>query len=214
MIKDVLNNLREYKPLFDGHENKYNDLKAMLEQTKDNKTVSEGMDSIVNHYLQSLGRIREYENIEVLKQYQEPEGVVRTMAQMDIECARSNRYQQELTLVAVKLELLDNSVPMEEGLKESIKVIRQHIRKPDYIGLYKEDCLLVLLPNTNSLLSKNVITKFENQLNSMMLLYGWRISFTFCMTNYNRWEGYDILLKRLDFGIQKGKRDQTAIVQI
>lgn len=211
MIKNALNNLKDYSPLFDGSEKVYQALRNVAEN---NPHVTPEFDLVVNHYLQSLGRLREYENNEVIKEYQQSADTSRTMGQMDIECSRANRYQQELTLVEVRIELLEDSLRKEEVLEESRKVIKQHVRKPDYVGIFKDKTLLLLLPNTTALLSKNVMTKIENQLNSMALLYGWQVAFAFCMTNYNHWESYDILLKRLEHGLQKGKRDQTAIIQV
>lgn len=71
------------------------------------------------------------------------------MTQLDIECSRANRYQQELSIVNVTIDGIESAnLPEDEVINTIEDAIKSMIRKPDYVGRIESSELLILLPST------------------------------------------------------------------
>ena len=132
--------------------------------------------------------------------------------QLDRECSRANRYQQNLTTCMVYFnyeQAEESSMINMMNLFET--AFRDSLRKTDCVGLYRVDKLLILLPNTLQDDAMLVIKKLEEQIHNIGMVHNLELGEVFAVTEFIRWESYELLLKRLEYGILRGIQNNKKI---
>jgi GGDEF domain-containing protein len=132
--------------------------------------------------------------------------------QLDRECSRANRYQQNLTTCMVHINY---DQAKEASMNSMMNVfetsLRDSLRKTDCVGLYRVDKLLILLPNTLKDDAMSVIKKLEEQIHNIGKVHNIELGEVFSVTEFIRWESYELLLKRLEYGILRGIQNSKKI---
>ncbi|PKM68035.1 MAG: hypothetical protein CVU95_05150 [Firmicutes bacterium HGW-Firmicutes-2] len=132
--------------------------------------------------------------------------------QLDRECSRANRYQQNLTTCMVHI---NHDQTKEASMNSMMNVfetsLRDSLRKTDCVGLYRVDKLLILLPNTLKDDAMSVIKKLEEQIHNIGKVHNIELGEVFSVTEFIRWESYELLLKRLEYGILRGIQNNKKI---
>ncbi len=210
-MSSIKDKIESHQSLFEGKMSLYEDLMLLAESDCEQSSI----DNVVSDYLVVLSDLRNRKNLASLSPSTHDSEESITLTQLDIECSRANRYQQELSIVNVTIDGIESAnLPEDEVINTIEDAIKSMIRKPDYVGRIESSELLILLPSTPSNFSEVVINKIEAHLLEMKSTYHWKIDINYCLTNYIHWEEYDLTIKRLKHGIIKGKRDQSAIVHI
>ncbi|VDN46375.1 conserved protein of unknown function [Petrocella atlantisensis] len=135
--------------------------------------------------------------------------------QLDRECSRANRYQQNLTTCMVHVNYNQTEdATMNNMMTLFEKALKDSLRITDCVGLYRVDKLLILLPNTLKDDAMLVIKKLEEQIKDIGKVHNIELGEVFSVTEFIRWESYELLLKRLEYGILRGIQDNKKITSM
>ncbi|PKM57844.1 MAG: hypothetical protein CVU98_03990 [Firmicutes bacterium HGW-Firmicutes-3] len=135
--------------------------------------------------------------------------------QLDRECSRANRYQQNLTTCMVHINYNQTEEATMNNLMNLFETtLRDSLRKTDCVGLYRVDKLLILLPYTLKDDAMSVIKKMEEQIHNIGKIHNVELGEVFSVTEFIRWESYELLLKRLEYGILRGIQNNKKITSM
>jgi PleD family two-component response regulator len=137
------------------------------------------------------------------------------MKELDRECSRANRYQQNLTTCMVHINYNQTEEATMNNLMNLFETtLRDSLRKTDCVGLYRVDKLLILLPYTLKDDAMSVIKKMEEQIHNIGKIHNVELGEVFSVTEFIRWESYELLLKRLEYGILRGIQNNKKITSM
>jgi diguanylate cyclase (GGDEF)-like protein len=201
------------KNLFKEDDNMFD---LMLDMADDSNCDDDRMDQIIVRYIESIQHHYEQININALYDYVTIEEEALTMQQLDKECSRSNRYHHKLCLILVQLSVNHSvgTLDPDRVLNVIGNALRSNLRRTDCVGKYKMDKMLILLPNTGVEESLLVIEKLKQRIEETCQLESWNIREVYSLTEFVRWEDYELLLKRLEHGVIKGTQTKKSIVRL
>ncbi len=209
----------DIKQFIDQNKKLFNDddalEEALLSRQKD-VTENDDLGIIISAYFEKLQEYRECENIKSVINFVKDDSSKSTIHELDRECSRSNRYLEPLCIAMLKIEsskVSEESLSLEEFDYLEIAV-REALRKTDYVGKLSASELLLLLPSTDVELGNIVADKIQSSLNDRIKEHTIRAKTHMSYTNYERWESYELLLKRLKHGLFKAIRDKKNNVRL
>lgn len=127
-----------------------------------------------------------------------------TLKVLDREASRSNRYLSPLTAIKFKVISIRNETSLiSSTIDKLIFSGGTVLRKTDYMGGLEGDTFLVILSNVDLNQGIMALKKLYSVFDSIIEPNKGILKLKASISLYQRWETYDLLLKRLDFGLMK-----------
>jgi polar amino acid transport system substrate-binding protein len=131
------------------------------------------------------------------------------------ELKRTKRYNNNLTLIFLDLndfKLINDLYGHHIGDDVLVKIayiVSENIRSTDYFGRWGGDEFLIILPQTDLLQTKNIITTLEERISNIdfNLKLDLKVSCSFGLSEYKENDTLDSLLKKADESMYKIKNE-------
>lgn len=209
MKESIKNLLVKNKNLFSEDLELYEMMVSLVEDLDPiDRRIIKLIEAFITKYQDQYGKINSLLLSDLLVEDEEAS----IFMQLDRECSRANRYQQNMTTCMVYIncdQIEESSMINMMSLFET--AFKDNLRKTDCVGLYRVDKLLILLPNTLQDDAMLVIKKLEEQIHNIGIVHNLDLGEVFSVTEFIRWESYELLLKRLEYGILRGIQDHKKI---